>query len=135
MLINSKHTIDFIDLTNTIKNNIPIKDGICLVSSLHTTLAIKIMEDESLSKQDLKILLDKIAPSVDNYYHDIIGLRDVPPDERINGHSHCKMLFLNTSETIPVKDNSLLLGKWQSIMAIETDGAREREILITYIGE
>ncbi|MFW7381479.1 MAG: YjbQ family protein [Oligoflexus sp.] len=51
-----------------------------------------------------------------------------------DGHSHIKSLLFNTSETIPVKDGEMQLGKWQRIMAVELDSPRDREIILTFIG-
>jgi thiamine phosphate synthase YjbQ (UPF0047 family) len=42
---------------------------------------------------------------------------------------------MNTSETIPIYNGALLLGKWQDIFAVELDPARDRRILVTVIGE
>lgn len=60
---------------------------------------------------------------------------DCNPDERINGHSHLKSLFLNSGELIPIVDGKLALGKWQSIFFIELDGPRNREVLLQFVGE
>ena len=68
------------------------------------------------------------------YLHDLISLRsDCPPDEPINGHSHIRSLFFNTSETIPVIDGSPILGKWQSIFVVELDPNRDRKVSLTFL--
>jgi secondary thiamine-phosphate synthase enzyme len=109
--------------------------GTVTIYSPHTTLAIKITENCKLMMQDCFDTLRIIAPVCDTYQHDNLELRDVPPDERINGYSHVRQLFMNTSESIPIDDNKLLLGKWQDIFAVELDPARDREIIITVMGE
>ena len=44
--------------------------------------------------------------------------------------------MLGPSETIPIKNGSLELGKWQSIMFAEFDGPRSnRKIIATIIGD
>ena len=65
--------------------------------------------------------------------HDIIGIRDVPPTERINGYSHLRQLFLSTSETIPVLGGKIQLGKWQTPFLVELDPARDREVVFSLI--
>jgi thiamine phosphate synthase YjbQ (UPF0047 family) len=40
-----------------------------------------------------------------------------------------------TSETIPVKDWEMLLWVWQSILFIEMDHGRERNVIFSFIGE
>jgi thiamine phosphate synthase YjbQ (UPF0047 family) len=68
------------------------------------------------------------------YLHDLISLRaDVPVDEPINGHSHIRSLFFNSSENVPIKDSKLLLGKWKRIFFVELDPMRKRELIVTFI--
>ena len=38
------------------------------------------------------------------------------------------------SETIPVQDGKMLLGKWQSIFLVELDHARRRLVLVQTMG-
>jgi len=117
------------------KNSI---NGFVVVYSKHTTCCVKILEDELLHKADVRFFLDKIAPKWKNpegdqknikYLHDLISLRDdVGEDEPINGHSHIRSLFFNSSETIPVIDGIMNLGTWQSVFIVELDPNRDREI-------
>ncbi|MBI2665161.1 YjbQ family protein [Candidatus Woesearchaeota archaeon] len=111
-----------------------IDNGIALVFTKHTTTAVFINEHEDRLLEDFKIHLENIASKNKKYLHDDIELRDCPPDERLNGHAHLKALFLNSSETIPIIDSQLALGKWQSIFFLELDGSRNREIIVQLIG-
>ena len=136
--IKTEQGVSVYNLTEQIKEIVAeskIKNGNVLVFTKHTTTAIGINEDETRLLEDIKMSLEKIAPKNKKYLHDDIHLRKVPPDERINGHSHIKALCLNKSETIPLINNELALGTWQSIMFFELDGSREREILIQVNGE
>ena len=68
------------------------------------------------------------------YLHDMISLRpETPEDERVNGHSHIRSLFFNSSETIPVNKGKLLLGEWKRIFFVELDPMRNRELIVTFI--
>ena len=121
------------------------RSGIVNVFSKHTTCSISLLEDELLHKLDIRFFLDKMAPQWKEpegdqknikYLHDLISLRnDVPADERINGHSHIRSLFFNSSETIPIDGGELILGQWKSLFVIELDPGRPREIICTFIGE
>lgn len=137
----------FVNITNEIKkfcDDSGVKNGLLNVFSKHTTCCIKILEDELLHKADVRFFLDKVAPKWKEpegdhknikYLHDLISLReDCPPDEPINGHSHIRSLFFNSSETIPLVNGELTLGKWQSVFVIELDPNRDREILLTLVG-
>ena len=54
--------------------------------------------------------------------------------EPINAHSHLAAMLLGSSETVPVTDGRLVLGQWQSVMMVDTDGPRERKVGIQAIG-
>tara|TARA_B110000259_G_C13854073_1_gene338040 strand:+ start:250 stop:699 length:450 start_codon:yes stop_codon:yes gene_type:complete len=121
------------------------KSGLVNIFSKHTTFCIWCTENEILHKTDVRFFLDKVAPKYKNpegdnknikYLHDLISLReDVPADERINGHSHIRSMFFNSSETIPIDSGKLMLGKWKKIFGIELDPERAREIVCTFIEE
>ncbi|CAG7581529.1 MAG: putative YjbQ-like protein [uncultured marine phage] len=121
------------------------KSGLVNVFSRHTTCAIWLTEDEILHHTDVRFFLDAMAPKYKDpegsqknikYLHDIISLReDVPVDERINGHSHIRHLFFNSSEMVPVENGELMLGDWKQIFAVELDPVRKRELIVTFISE
>jgi len=121
------------------------KSGLVNIFSRHTTCAIWLTEDEILHHADVRFFLDSMAPKYKDpegsqknikYLHDIISLReDVPPEERINGHSHIRHLFFNSSEMVPIQDGKLLLGDWKQIFAVELDPIRDRELIVTFISE
>lgn len=107
-------------------------DGIVNVFVAHTTCAIKIMEGEILLLSDVQDYLARTWPKEGNYRHDIIGIRDVPITERINGYSHMRQLFFSSDVSIPCKDGKMQLGQWQDVFLIEFDPVRERNVIITY---
>jgi secondary thiamine-phosphate synthase enzyme len=136
----------FTDITNIISGYATEwgKSGIVSVFSPHTTLAIWLTENEILHHADIRFFLDSNAPITKEpegshknvkYLHDMISLRnDVPEDERINGHSHIRYLFFNSSETIPIDHGKLVLGEWKKVFAVELDPIRPREIICTFVG-
>jgi len=138
-----KHTAsgapEFIDITQEVKDVLArseIREGSVLVFTRHTTAAIEINEDEPLLMEDLKQFLLRIAPRDGNYKHNDFFIRtaNMTEDECPNGHAHCQHLFLGTSETIPVVDSEILLGRWQRIFLIELDRPRERQVFIQVQG-
>jgi len=129
---------EFMDITDAVNEQVhisKIKDGIIVLHCGHTTAGFKIMENEILSLSDIDDFLKRVVPSTIDYAHDKINLRQVPPNERINGISHVRMLFFDTCITIPIQDGKLLLGEWQRLFLIEMDGSpcRERIIILTII--
>jgi thiamine phosphate synthase YjbQ (UPF0047 family) len=43
-------------------------------------------------------------------------------------------MLLGSSETVPVTGGKLVLGQWQSVMMVDTDGPRERKVGIQAVG-
>ena len=134
----------FTDITDDIETILPNKfEGLVNVYSPHTTCCIWQTENEILHLVDVRFFLDKQVPYVKQpegehrnvkYLHDMMSLRpEVPEDEKINGHSHIRSMFFNSSENIPVKDNKLLVGKWKRLFFVELDPVRERELIVTFI--
>ena len=121
------------------------KSGLVNIFSPHTTMCIWLTEDEILHHADVRFFLDTIAPITKSpegqqkntkYLHDMVSLREnVPQDERINGHSHIRSMFFNSSENIPIDNGGLILGDWKNIFAIELDPIRKRKLVCTFIGE
>lgn len=121
-------------IVNSVIDKSGIKDGICLIHTYHTTGNIKILENELLLKQDMMMFLERVAPKTSYYAHNDIANRNVPPDERLNGHSHIWSLMFTNQETIPIVDGRLDLGTWQSLFFIDTDlGKQGRRFGITIL--
>jgi secondary thiamine-phosphate synthase enzyme len=135
----SKSQIEFIDITHDVEEFVTssgIKIGQVLIFSPHSTASIAINENESLLLQDFQRLLYRLVPIDERYSHDLFELkRTVRSDGRSNGHSHCKDFLLGTSETIPVEEGKMLLGKHQNIFLVEMDGARKRDVTVQVMGE
>lgn len=115
--------------------NSNINNGFVIVSSRHTTTAICINEYEERLLEDIRAWLAKLAPQDASYLHNDIHLRDCPPDEPENAHSHLMAMLLGSSETIPFTNGQLMIGQWQSVMLFDLDGPRERTVNIQVIGE
>ncbi len=138
--VQTKALFDIIDLTDDINSFVKksnIKNGLVNVQSLHTTASIIVQEKEPLLLEDIKKVLDKIAPKKDKYNHDDLDRRTVNlcDDECINGHSHCKAINLRTSVTLNLIDNKVQFGPWQRVLFFELDRARPRQVQIQILGE
>lgn len=112
-----------------------IRNGFAVLSSHHTTTALTINENEARLLTDVRSFLQRLAPPDDDYLHNDIHLRDCPPDEPKNAHSHLLAMLMGSSEAIPVVDGDLALGRWQSVMLVELDGPRERTVGLQLCGE
>jgi putative ABC transport system permease protein len=120
--------LQFIDLTDEVKSIIDksgVSNGWVNIQTKHTTTAIIVNENEPLLQEDLKQLLEAVAPRAGEYQHNDFSRRvDIPPDEPANGHSHCKALFLPMSACVNIADGQIQLGRWQRIFLLELDEAR-----------
>lgn len=126
------------DLTPRLRQTIDgsgLRDGFVTVTSQHTTTAIVINENEERLRQDVKRLLTRLIPPGGRYLHNDIALRDCPPDEPENAHSHLAAMLLGSSEVIPLAAGLLVLGQYQSVMLCELDGPRRRRIGVQVLGE
>jgi secondary thiamine-phosphate synthase enzyme len=117
-----------------ILNDTGIINGQVTVFSRHTTTALAINEYEVRLLEDIKVCLNKLVPPSAKYLHNDLHLRDVPPDEPINAHSHLMAMMLKNSEVIPVIEGKLALGTWQSVLFLDLDGPRKRNVLVQIFG-
>lgn len=132
-------TLDFIDVTEKIQKIIKktgIQNGVINIQSLHTTMAVIVNEAEPLLIEDMKKLLERLAPRTYQYLHDNFEIRTVNicKGECANGHSHNKALHLPTSTMMNIIKNELQLGQWQRVFAVELDRSRPRRIALQIMG-
>jgi secondary thiamine-phosphate synthase enzyme len=128
----------FIDITDRVTDAIAdsgVQNGFAMIFSKHTTAAIRINENEPHLIGDMEKMLESIAPSRDDYAHNrhVHAISD--NGELPNGHSHCQHLLLGASEAVPIADGRLVFGQWQRLFLVELDHARDREIVIHFVGE
>lgn len=138
--IKTKGLFDITDLTDDINSFVKknkIKDGLVNIQSFHTTASIVVQENEPLLLEDIKKMLDRLAPKKNKYNHDDFKRRtvNVCDDECINGHSHCKAVSLRTSVTLNLINKKIQFGPWQRILFIELDRARPRKVQIQILGQ
>ena len=135
----SRGCLEFVDLTDQIKTILKdsgITNGLLNVQTRHTTASIVVNENEPRLLQDMKRVLESLAPQSGKYLHNDLHLRRPPaaPEEDQNGHSHCKALFLKSSEILNVVNGELQLGCWQRVFLLELDKPRTRVISIMVLG-
>jgi secondary thiamine-phosphate synthase enzyme len=137
----SSQLIDVTDELHAAVERADVANGMALVYSPHTTCAIVINEHESGFIEDFNELLAELAPEDGRYYrHDDLEIRTegIEDDTGMypNGHSHLRAGILSSSsQTVPIVDGNLMLGRWQRIFFCELDRSRPRKIFIQVIGE
>ena len=125
--LKTRGEIDFIDLSQTITQTVQtsgVKNGIAHVFAPHATGILILTENEPSLLDDIKTLLEQLAPKSGSYKH---------PS---NAHSHLRSMLLPPDKTLPVVDGEVVFGTWQSLLYVETDVyPRERTILLQVMGE
>jgi len=135
----SDRATQFIDITQRLRDEVHrsgLIDGRLHLQSLHTTVGLAVNENEPLLLLDFENLLERVAPAGNGYEHDDFGRRfEVAVDEPVNGHAHCRQLLLAAVATLLVEDGELVLGRWQSVFAVELDGPRHRQLALQLDGD
>ena len=125
--LNTNRNFEIIDITSKVNELIDVDQGLVSIFSRHSTSAIVVNENESGLLNDLEFMMDNLVSDKFSYEHDRI-------DD--NARSHLKSFLLSSSECLPIRNNRLDLGTWQSVFFIELDGPRHnRTISLTIIGE
>lgn len=128
----------FVDITGVVSQMVEdgmMASGIAVVTSQHTTASIKLNENEPELLRDMEKFLCEIAPAGNYYRHNDFSIRtvNIEEDECPNAHSHCQHLLLNASESIPIVNGRLMLGRWQRIFLVELDRPRPRNVVVSLI--
>jgi secondary thiamine-phosphate synthase enzyme len=103
------------------------RDGIVLVSSLHSNSAVVVNDDEPGFLQDLDKWLGDLAPMRDDYNH----------QGRFESSAaiHLQSLLLHHQVVVSFTEGRLDLGPWQFVQFVELDGLRPKRILVKVMGE
>ncbi len=125
--ISTKDRTEIVDVTEQIENYVRdsgVENGICLVSTLHSTTAVVINENERGLVRDIIRKVKEDFPRGTGWDHDRI-------DD--NADAHLASTFMGNSRMLPIKDNRLVRGTWQNIFLLKFDGPRSRRLIIKII--
>ncbi len=124
---NTEGPISFIDLSNQINKataESKIRNGLVHVFAPHATGILILTENDPALLEDIKALLEYLAPKNADYSH---------PS---NAHAHLRSVLMPPDRTLPVIDGKVAFGTWQSLMFVETDVyPRRRTVTIQILGE
>jgi secondary thiamine-phosphate synthase enzyme len=135
----TRDPVEFVDITPALASvveGLGLRDGVLTVYTRHTTTGLLINEHEPLLFSDLQAMFERLIREDGPFAHDDFDRRTVnlTPGERRNGWAHCRAALLRTSESIPVADAQLSLGRWQRVLLVEFDGGQRRDIAVTLQG-
>jgi secondary thiamine-phosphate synthase enzyme len=95
-----------------------MQEGLCVLFVAHTTAALTTGEIGEGTEDDLLEVVEQVIPRIRfRHAHD-------------PGHawSHMASSLLGPSLALPVSAGRLILGTWQSVLLIELDGPRRRNL-------
>jgi secondary thiamine-phosphate synthase enzyme len=124
--ISTERREQFVDVTDAVAAavaDLGIGSGAVLLHVPHTTAAVTINEgfDPDVAA-DVQAVLARLVPRDDGYAH-LEG----------NSDSHVKAILVGSTQLLPVRDRTPLLGRWQRVFFCEFDGPRSRELLVAPI--
>ena len=126
LTVRSREHDDVIDVTDQVAQVVSesgVTTGLCHVYVPHTTAGVFINENADPDVTGQVARLEALVPW-DNHYRHAEG----------NAAAHIKSTLIGTSQTIPVRNGRLALGRWQAIYFAEFDGPRERHFQVTVLG-
>jgi secondary thiamine-phosphate synthase enzyme len=132
--ISTHKRMEIQDITNTVANVVEesrIVNGLVHLWVPHATAAIAVNEHDTDLWDDILTALENLAPINDNYRH---NAKYSWTSSEQNAHAHILNCLVKPSVTVPLEKGKMQLGTWQSVLFIEMDGPRTRQIQVQVIG-
>ena len=107
-----------------------VREGICLVNSMHITSSVFINDHEPSLWHDFEKWLEELAPfnaSPDVYHHNRTG--------EVNADAHLKRTIMGREVVCAITAGKLDFGPWEQIFYGEFDGRRDKRVLVKIVGE
>ena len=119
------------DRINEVVRKSGVKDGMVHLQTLHTTTAVFINEWQDALLHDVKVFFEKVVDREEYYRHNDPEFSDC---ERQNADAHMRGMLMGQTLCLQVRNASVLLGTWQSIILAELDGPRNRSVSVQVMG-
>lgn len=115
---------EFVSITGEVRRAVReagVEEGICVVSSTHTTAAVTVNEDYDRDvPRDLATACEALIKSLDVRFEHVEG----------NSDSHFLTSLFGGSQQLLVRGGELDLGRWQGVFLAEFDGPRQRTVRV-----
>lgn len=131
--IDSSERLDVQVITPQVEDAISelgMADGLVLVSTGHTTIAISTNEAEERLLQDMLEKFSELVPPNDWYFHDQVHL---DTDTQPNAYGHILSAMVKRPVLLLLRAGDLDLGTYEEVLFFEFDGPRERTIDVTVL--
>ena len=115
---------ELVSITDDIKQAVresEVEEGLCIISSTHTTAAITVNEDFDRDvPRDLAAACRAFLEALDVNFDHAEG----------NSDSHLLTSLFGPSQTLLVRGGEPDLGRWQGVFLAEFDGPRNRTVRV-----
>jgi secondary thiamine-phosphate synthase enzyme len=122
--VRTSERYEFVSITDEVHKAVRqagIEEGVCLISSTHTTAAVTVNEDYDRDvPRDLAAACEALVRSLDVRFEHAEG----------NSDSHFLTSLLGQSQHLLVRGGELDLGRWQGVFLAEFDGPRSRTVRV-----
>jgi secondary thiamine-phosphate synthase enzyme len=119
----SKEIVDLTARLDALVKQHHMQDGLCHVFLTHTTACITTGEVGEGTEEDLLDVVEQMIPRI-RFRHG---------HDPSHAWSHMASSILGPSLTLPIKSGKLVLGTWQSVLLVELDGPRQRDIHVNLL--
>jgi len=127
--VSTRNRTELVDITGSIEGIMlksEVKNGLCIIHSVHSTTAIILNEHEAGLAKDIVKKIEQDFPKGAGWLHDRV-------DD--NADAHLASSFIGPTRVFPVQNGRLVRGTWQNIFLLELDGPRTRRITVEVMGE
>lgn len=115
---------EFVSITAEVRRAVSeagVEEGLCIVSSTHTTAAVTVNEDYDRDvPRDLAAACKALMATLDVSFDHAEG----------NSDSHFLTSLFGGSQQLLVRGGELDLGRWQGVFLAEFDGPRSRTVRV-----
>ena len=122
--INTNNRYEFVSITQEVKRAVResgVEEGVCLVSSTHTTAAVTVNEDYDRDvPRDLAAACRAFIGGLDVSFVHAEG----------NSDSHFLTSLFGQAQHLLARGGELDLGRWQGVFLAEFDGPRSRTVRV-----
>ena len=125
LTVRTNERYEFVSISDEVNRAVResgVEEGVCLVSSTHTTAAITVNEDYDRDvPRDLAAACRSLIGSLDVRFEHAEG----------NSDSHLLTSLFGQSQRLLVRGGETDLGRWQGVFLAEFDGPRSRTVRIS----
>ena len=126
--------VELVNLTAQLSERVRasgIQNGLVLLNSLHTTLALFINEWQEALLDDIRSFLEQVVVRGNYWKHNDPHFSDC---DRSNADAHLRAMLLGHSLVLQVQQGEIVRGTFQSVILAELDGPRERLLQLEILG-